>query len=94
MTIKSAGGLPVLAHPYQLQLDDGALETGLKELLSYGLAGIECFYPKHSAKQQSFYLHLAAKYHIYATAGSDFHGKKFIVMMKLLPSNWMILIGF
>lgn len=94
-TIKTAGGFPVLAHPYQLLLDDVALETELNELLSYGLAGIECFYPKHSTKQQSFYLHLAAKYHIHTTAGSDFHGEKVhredkVVSVELNDISWLL----
>ena len=74
--ILSAGGKPVLAHPYQLQLEDKALEGEVKRLLSYGLLGIECYYPRHTPEKQAFYLRLAEKYHLYVTAGSDFHGEK------------------
>ena len=73
-SILEAGGKPVLAHPYQLQLENDALEEEVKRLVSYGLAGMECYYPRHTPKQQDFYLYLAEKYSLHATAGSDFHG--------------------
>lgn len=74
--ILAAGGKPVLAHPYQLRLEDGPLEEKVKRLISWGLEGIECYYPKHTIQQQRFYLSLAEKYGLGVTAGSDFHGEK------------------
>lgn len=74
--ILAAGGNPVMAHPYQLRLENGSLEKEIKKLVSYGLAGLECYYPKHTSEQQAFYLKLAEKYGLYVTAGNDFHGEK------------------
>lgn len=74
--IKSAGGKTSLAHPYQVKLEDDGLEALVKELAEYGLDGIECYYPRHTAAQQAFYLHLAEKYGLHVTGGSDFHGER------------------
>ena len=75
-TIKAAGGKASLAHPYQIGVDDGALETIVRELVGYGLDAIECFYPKFTPEMQAFYLHLTEKYGLHATGGSDFHGER------------------
>ena len=75
-TVKSAGGKVSLAHPYQVGLDDEALENLVKKLAGYGLDAIECYYPKHSPEQQVFYLQLAQKYGLHVTGGSDFHGER------------------
>lgn len=74
--IRAAGGKASLAHPYQIGIDDGALEKLTAELAGCGLEAIECFYPKFSPEQQAFYLHLAEKYGLHITGGSDFHGEK------------------
>lgn len=75
-TIKAAGGKVSLAHPYQIGLEDGPLEELVRTLAGYGLDAIECFYPRHTPAQQAFYLHLAEKYGLHVTGGSDFHGER------------------
>lgn len=75
-TVKAAGGKVSLAHPYQIGLEDGPLEALVKELAGYGLDAIECYYPKHTAAQEAFYLRLAEKYGLHVTGGSDFHGPR------------------
>jgi len=72
--IKEAGGLPVLAHPYQTKLDDDSLEKLITDLAEAGLAGIEAYYSTHTPEQTSFYLELAGRYGLLVTGGSDFHG--------------------
>ena len=72
--ILDAGGIPVMAHPYQTKLKGEELEALVAELSSYGLKGIEAYYSKHSKEQQKEYLHYAKKYNLLPTAGSDFHG--------------------
>jgi len=67
--IKDAGGVAVLAHPYILHND--AL---IEEFVSYGLAGIEVYYPEHSQSMVNFYLDLAKKLNLLVTGGTDFHG--------------------
>ena len=74
--IKSAGGKVSLAHPYQMGLPDGELETLVAQLRDWGLDAIECYYPKYTPEQQAFYLRLAEKYKLRRTGGSDFHGEK------------------
>lgn len=74
--IKAAGGKVSLAHPYQMGLSDEELEALVARLTDWGLDAIECFYPKYTVEQQAFYLHLAEKYRLHRTGGSDFHGEK------------------
>ena len=73
---KATGGAVSLAHPYQMGLPDGELEALVARLKEWGLDAIECHYPKYAPEQQAFYLHLAEKYRLHATGGSDFHGEK------------------
>jgi len=75
-TIKEAGGKVSLAHPYQVKLEDGALEALVRQLAGYGLDAIECYYPRHTREQQAFYVALAKKYGLHITGGSDFHGER------------------
>lgn len=75
-TIKTVGGKVSLAHPYQVKLEDGELELLVKDLAGHGLDAIECYYPRHTLRQQDFYLSLAAKYQLHVTGGSDFHGER------------------
>jgi len=72
--ISEAGGIAVMAHPYQTKLNDESLETLLKQLCSYGLQGIEVFYSGHTPPMTQKYADLAEKYSLMKTAGSDFHG--------------------
>jgi predicted metal-dependent phosphoesterase TrpH len=73
--ITQAGGIVVLAHPYQTQLEEQELEKLVKLLKDAGLAGIEVFYPHHTKKMIEEYKRLAKKYDLIITAGSDFHGE-------------------
>lgn len=75
-TIKAAGGKVSLAHPYQIRVDNATLEHIVQELCGWGLDAIECYYPQYTPEQQDFYLHLAQKYQLHITGGSDFHGEK------------------
>ncbi len=75
--ILHAGGVPVLAHPGQLNRDEL-----IPELIDLGLAGLEAFYPSHSRFKTNHYVELARHYNILATGGSDCHGanKENIIM--------------
>ena len=92
--IKAAGGKVSLAHPYQMGLPDEELEALVKRLKDWGLDAIECFYPKHTAEQQALYLHLADKYRLHQTGGSDFHGERVKPDVELaaleLDLGWML----
>ncbi|NLY42425.1 MAG: PHP domain-containing protein [Clostridiaceae bacterium] len=73
--IKKAGGLAVLAHPIYLVRNGYNLEEVLKELMSYGLDGVEAHYSEHSEAETTQFIELAEKYNLLITGGSDFHGK-------------------
>jgi predicted metal-dependent phosphoesterase TrpH len=73
--ITQAGGIVVLAHPYQIQLEGSELEQLVKQLKDVGLGGIEVYYPHHTKKMIDEYSKLAKKYDLIVTAGSDFHGE-------------------
>ncbi len=67
--ILTAGGFPVVAHP-KLIGDD----SQIKKLISYGLQGIEAYYPIHTEKETKKYLNLAKDNNLLVTGGSDWHG--------------------
>lgn len=67
--IRSAGGVPVLAHPGLLDSNDLIIE-----LAECGLVGLEAFHPLHPLEQQDYYEKLAHKYKLIPTGGSDWHG--------------------
>ncbi|MEN8907370.1 MAG: PHP domain-containing protein [Clostridiales bacterium] len=73
-TIKKFGGLPVLAHPVHLNVDNLKLEEIIIELKEYGLIGMEVFYADNTNQYTGFLSRLAIKYNIIGTGGSDFHG--------------------
>ena len=73
--IRAAGGVPVLAHPALLDIEnDQKLDALLQNLMKIGLAGIEVYYPEHSPQQIRQYTELARKYGLLMTGGTDFHG--------------------
>jgi 3',5'-nucleoside bisphosphate phosphatase len=67
--IRRARGVPVLAHPGLAQRDEL-----IPELVQAGLAGIETYYPEHSAGQIEAYRQLCRRHGLIATGGSDYHG--------------------
>ncbi|MGD2185914.1 MAG: PHP domain-containing protein [Desulfobacterales bacterium] len=73
--IRQAGGIPVLAHPAHLNIEnEQELDRLVQNLIKIGLAGIEVYYPGHSARQIRQYSKLAEKYGLLMTGGTDFHG--------------------
>ena len=74
--ISDAGGVPVLAHPGLLNIDQEsdleALIVGLKEK---GLKGVEIYYPEHSDLQIQQLLRIASSHDLLVTGGTDFHGE-------------------
>jgi hypothetical protein len=73
--IREAQGIPVLAHPFTLNLGSAyALKNLIIELKGLGLAGLEVFYPEHTREQEALYLKLARELDLLISGGSDFHG--------------------
>lgn len=74
--IHKAGGAAVWSHPaIHFQNNPERLEKFLKELMGWGIDGVEVFNPAHSEDDVEFLQGLAAKYNLLRTAGSDFHEK-------------------
>jgi 3',5'-nucleoside bisphosphate phosphatase len=69
--IRSAGGVPVLAHPSYYTTPEF-----LKRLVDLGLRGLEVYYPDHSRSLIQRYLEMAGTYGLVVTGGSDFHGPR------------------
>ncbi len=74
--LHEAGGLAVLAHPVipGKPADLAALERLVARLQSWGLDGIEAYYPGYSEGLSRDLVALAGRYGLVTSAGSDFHG--------------------
>ena len=68
--IVKAGGLPVLAHP----ADIDNVEKFVKELKEVGLVGLEAYYNRYDQKTIRRLVNLANKHELITSGGSDFHG--------------------
>jgi predicted metal-dependent phosphoesterase TrpH len=73
--LKEAGGKVILAHPSQLKRDVTELDTFVKKLVPFGLAGMEVYTPYTSDDLLDKYITIARKYNLHITGGSDFHGE-------------------
>lgn len=78
-TIREAGGIAVLCHPYYYyhQLGNNGIENLIKYFKFYaGSAGaLEVFYKDYTVEQQKNLKNLADKYELLPSAGSDYHGQ-------------------
>lgn len=87
--IYDAGGIPVFAHPIDVEISDELA----KDLTSYGLRGIEAYHRKHSPAMIEHYSSLAEKYGLIITGGSDFHAPSVnhgsILMGKNFVPAWV-----
>lgn len=71
--IKAAGGLAVVAHPL-IFCQKGKLDDLIGGLKTYGLDGLEVYYPTHSLDDTAKLYDLAKKNRLIATGGTDYHG--------------------
>ncbi len=71
---RASGGVAVLAHPYSMGLDGPDLARAVAELADAGFAGIEAIYGRYSPRQRQELGHLARRFDLVATGGSDHHG--------------------
>ena len=67
--IRTAGGVPVLAHPVFMKRDD-LIERFTHE----GLAGLEVYHSSHTPELVRRYEQVAGRLGLLKTGGSDFHG--------------------
>lgn len=73
--ISGAGGIPVMAHPYQTRREGEDLRRLVANLKELGLAGIEIYYTNHTPAQTAYYQELSQEFDLVPTGGTDFHGK-------------------
>lgn len=70
--VKSAGGICLLAHPYEYPLN---LEEELDDIIKKSkLDGIECYYPTFTPDQVKFLKDYADSHKLIISGGSDYHG--------------------
>ncbi len=69
--IRGVGGLAVLAHPGEVV----TLGEVLPNLISAGLAGLECYYFGYSPETVEGLVELADEHGLVPTGGTDFHGR-------------------
>lgn len=87
--LKSAGAIPVLAHPCRLALENAAFQALLEALKEAGLQGLEAYHPSAAGKEAQRLARLARQTGLLVTGGSDFHGDPHArVAMGRMPSGW------
>ena len=72
--IKNAGGVPVLAHPHTMLLDDNSLYYEILEMKKKGLMGIEAYHSNMPKELSDMVIKIAMEQELYLTGGSDYHG--------------------
>ncbi|MBR1680583.1 hypothetical protein IJ707_02200, partial [bacterium] len=83
--IYDAGGVPVIAHPHDIDI----AETLIKDLMSYGLRGIEAYHRKHSPAVVEYFSSMAEKLGLIVTGGSDFHAPSMLNGQILLGKHFI-----
>ncbi|NLM36954.1 MAG: PHP domain-containing protein [Firmicutes bacterium] len=75
--IKTAGGVPVLAHPGLYVEDNLKLMTRpsfQQTILRWDIEGLEAIAGNHSPEESASYLSFCQKHGLLVTGGSDYHG--------------------
>ena len=87
--IYDAGGIPVIAHPHDIDI----AENLIKDLMNYGLRGIEAYHRKHSPACVEYFSSMAEELGLIVTGGSDFHAPNImngqIVLGKNFVPDWV-----
>lgn len=73
--VKSAGGIPVLAHPLSLYVSWGKMDETIEKIRNHGVEGLEAWHPAARINEGVKLEQLAKRLGMFVTAGSDFHGK-------------------
>ena len=83
--IYDAGGVPVIAHPHDLDI----AESLIKELMQYGLRGIEAYHRKHTPACVEYFSSMAEELGLIVTGGSDFHAPNIMNGQIILGKNFV-----
>jgi len=84
--IYDAGGIPVIAHPHDLE---SMAEGLIKDLMNYGLMGIEAYHRKHSPAMVEYFSTMAENFGLIVTGGSDFHAPNIVNGQIVLGKNFI-----
>lgn len=74
--IKTAGGIPVIAHPLSLYISWSKMDGAMREVAEAGVMGLEAWHPGVRVGEAERLEALARTLGLFVTAGSDFHGEK------------------
>jgi hypothetical protein len=70
-----SGAVPVLAHPHTLGISRAdEMAQLLEELKGHGLVGLEALYSSYQLHEREGYRHLARRFGLVPSGGSDYHG--------------------
>ena len=83
--IYDAGGVPVIAHPYDIDI----AAKLIKELMNCGLRGIEAYHRKHSPAIVEYFSSMAEELGLIVTGGSDFHAPNLMNGQIILGKNFV-----
>ena len=83
--IYEAGGIPVIAHPHDIDI----AEPLIKDLMTHGLRGIEAYHRKHSPACVEYFSSLAENLGLIVTGGSDFHAPNVLNGQIILGKNFV-----
>jgi len=83
--IYDAGGIPVIAHPYDIDI----AEELIKKLMNCGLLGIEAYHRKHSPAIVEYFSSMAENLGLIVTGGSDFHAPNIMNGQIILGKNFV-----
>lgn len=83
--IYDAGGIPVIAHPYDIDI----AAKLIKELMNCGLRGIEAYHRKHSPAIVEYFSSMAEELGLIVTGGSDFHAPNIMNGQIILGKNFV-----
>ncbi len=83
--IYDAGGIPVIAHPYDIDI----AEKLIKDLMNCGLRGIEAYHRKHSPAIVEYFSSMAENLGLIVTGGSDFHAPNIMNGQIILGKNFV-----
>lgn len=70
----SAGVVPVLAHPFTLNLSGSDLEKFVDDLVAAGIKGIEGYHGDKPERDQEIFRSLGKARGLIVSGGSDYHG--------------------
>ena len=72
--IRQAGGIAVAAHLHLIKKPDDELRQYLKELIPYGLDGVEGYYTDYTPDMEQRYRTMAKELGLVISGGTDYHG--------------------